>query len=219
MKKILVLDGSMRKQGNTSILVENFINGSKQNTNLVDHIIAKDVNLEYCNGCLRCNLIKRCSISGDDWPEISKKILEADVLVFASPIYFHYVTAPLKKVIDRYRSLVHVQITEEGVKHTPWIKWEKDFVLLLSMGSSNDVDAQPVVDLFEYMKEVMGENNNLHVIKATRLAVTKQITKTEEELESLYPKLNLPLDIIKQDIINNKKILKDSYDLGVKLSQ
>jgi len=219
MKKILVLDGSMRKQGNTSILVENFINGLKQNTNLVDHIIAKDVNLEYCNGCLRCNLIKRCSISGDDWPEISKKILEADVLVFASPIYFHYVTAPLKKVIDRFRSLVHVQITEEGVKHTPWIKWEKDFVLLLSMGSSNDVDAQPVVDLFEYMKEVMGENNNLHVIKATRLAVTKQITKTEEELESLYPKLNLPLDIIKQDIINNKKILKDSYDLGVKLSQ
>jgi len=219
MKKILILDGSMRKQGNTSILVENFINGSKQNTDQVDHIIARDINLEYCNGCLRCNLIKRCSISGDDWPDISKKILDADVLVFASPIYFHYVSAPLKKVIDRFRSLVHVQITEEGVKHTPWIKWEKDFVLLLSMGSSNDVDAQPVVDLFEYMKEVMGENNNLHVIKATRLAVTKQITKTEEELESLYPKLNLPLDIIKQDVINNKKFLKNSFDLGVKLSQ
>jgi len=218
MKKVLVLDGSTRKQGNTSILIEHFLNGAKNNTDQIDHVIAQDLKIDYCNGCLRCNLIKRCSISGDDWNELSQKIAEADVLVFASPIYFHYVSAPLKKIIDRFRSLVHVQITEQAVKHTPWQKWNKDFVLLLSMGSSDDIDAQPVVDLFEYMKEVMGEENRLHVIKATRLAVIKQISKPEDELSQLYTKLSIPEKLAKNDAIKNQKILNTCFDLGNKLS-
>jgi NAD(P)H-dependent FMN reductase len=217
MKKILILDGSTRKQGNTSSLVKQFADGAKNNAS-IEHILAKDLNIDYCNGCLRCNLIKRCSISGDDWNDLAAKILEADVLVFASPIYFHYVSAPLKLIIDRFRSFVHVQITEEGVKHTPWVKWEKDFVLLLSMGSSNAIDAQPVIDLFEYMKEVMGDNNRLHVIKATRLAVIKQITKSKEELIELYPKLKIREDLVEGDFLRNKTLLKDCFELGDKLS-
>lgn len=218
MKKVLVLDGSTRKQGNTSILVEHFLNGAKSNTDQIEQIIAKDLKIDYCNGCLRCNLIKHCSISGDDWAELSQKIAEADVLVFASPIYFHYVSAPLKKIIDRFRSLVHVQITEQAVKHTPWQKWNKDFVLLLSMGSSDDIDAQPVVDLFEYMKDVMGEKNRLHIIKATRLAVIKQISKTEDELIQLYTKLSIPEKLAKGDVIKNQKILESCFNLGSKLT-
>jgi len=218
MKKVLVLDGSTRKQGNTSILIEHFLNGAKINSEHIEHVLARDLKIEYCNGCLRCNLIKRCSISGDDWNELSQKIAEANVLVFASPIYFHYVSAPLKKIIDRFRSLVHVQITEQAVKHTPWQKWNKDFVLLLSMGSSDEIDAQPVIDLFEYMKEVMGEENRLHVIKATRLAVIKQISKNEDELSQLYTKLSIPEKLAKNDSVKNQEILKSCFDLGNKLT-
>lgn len=218
MKKVLVLDGSMRKGGNTSILVENFLNGSKENTTHIDHIIAKDINIKYCTGCLRCNLIKRCSIADDDWPDLSRKILEADVLVFASPVYFHYTTAALKKIIDRFRSFVHVQITETGLIHTPWQEWNKDFVLLLSMGSSNDSDAQPIIDLFDYMKNVLGNNNRLHVIKATRLAVIKQVIKSENELAELYQKLNIPQNLAKDDFVRNKDILNRVLKLGEKLS-
>lgn len=218
MKKVLVLDGSMRKGGNTSILVENFLNGSKENTTHIDHIIAKDINIKYCNGCLRCNLIKRCSIADDDWPDLSRKILEADVLVFASPVYFHYTTAALKKIIDRFRSFVHVQITETGLIHTPWQEWNKDFVLLLSMGSSNDSDAQPIIDLFDYMKNVLGDNNRLHVIKATRLAVIKQVIKSENELAELYQKLNIPQNLAKDDFVRNQDTLGRVFKLGVKLS-
>lgn len=217
MKKVLVLDGSMRKNGNTSILVENFIKGSRQNTNHIDHVIAKYSDIKYCTGCLRCNLIKRCSVADDDWPDLSRKILEADVLVFASPIYFHYTTAALKKIIDRFRSFVHVRITETGLIHTPWEKWEKDFVLLLSMGSSDDSDAQPVIDLFDYMKNVLGENNRLHVIKATRLAVIKQVLKSADELTVLYQKLNIPHHLAKDDFVKNQNILKEVFKLGVKL--
>lgn len=219
MRKVLILDGSTRKLGNTSFLLEQFLNGVKKNTNNIEHVFAKDAKIDYCNGCLRCNLIERCAIRGDDWNDISQKILEADILVFASPIYFHYVTAPLKKIIDRFRSFVHVQITKEGIKHTPHVKWEKDFVLLLSMGSSDDIDAQPVIDLFEYMKDVLGSNNKLYVIKATRLAVIKQITKSEEELKDLYPKLSLDENLVGEDFKKNQEILKRCSDLGEALTK
>ena len=217
MKKILILDGSMRKHGNTSYLVESFIEGANTGNTQIDHLLVKDLHIEYCTGCLRCNLIKRCAISGDDWNDVQQKIHEADILVFASPIYFHYVTAPLKKLIDRFRSFIHVQITEEGVKHTPRTQWEKDFVLLLSMGSSNNEDAKPVVDLFDYMQKVLGENNKLHVIQATRLAVIKQIIKTEDELKELYPKLQLDKKLVSKDVLINQDKLKECYNLAKKL--
>jgi len=219
MKKILILDGSTRKHGNTSALIKHFTEGAQSNSVDVEHILAKDSNIKYCNGCLRCNLIKRCSIRDDDWEELSHKINEADILVFASPIYFHYVTAPLKNIIDRFRSFVHVQITETGLIHTPWNNWNKDFVLLLSLGSSDDSDAQPVIDLFEYMKEVLGDNNRLHVVKATRLAVIKQVQKTEEELRELYPKLMLDENLAKADFKKNQDVLKECFDLGKELSK
>lgn len=219
MKKVLVLDGSTRKLGNTSVLLQHFIDGAKNNTGDIEQVQAKDINIKYCNGCLRCNLIKRCSIRDDDWADLSQKIDEADVLVFASPIYFHYVSAPLKNIIDRFRSFVHVQITETGLIHTPFKEWNKDFVLLLSLGSSDDKDAQPVIDLFEYMKEVLGDKNKLHVIKATRLAVIKQVQKTEEELKELYPKLKLDENLAEADFIKNQEILKECFDLGKNLTK
>ena len=219
MKKVLVLDGSTRKLGNTSILLQHFIDGAKNNTGNIEQVQAKDIEIKYCNGCLRCNLIKRCSIREDGWGDLSQKIDEADVLVFASPIYFHYVTAPLKNIIDRFRSFVHVQITETGLIHTPFKEWNKDFVLLLSMGSSDDSDAQPVIDLFEYMKEVLGEKNRLHVIKATRLAVIKQVQKTEEELKELYPKLKLDESLVEGDYLKNQEILKECFELGKNLTR
>ncbi len=219
MKKILVLDGSTRKMGNTSVLLQHFTEGANNNAVEVEHILTKDINIKYCNGCLRCNLIKRCSIRDDDWEDLSKKINEADILVFASPIYFHYVTAPLKNIIDRFRSFVHVQITETGLIHTPWNKWNKDFVLLLSMGTSDDSDAQPVIDLFEYMKEVLGERNRLHVIKATRLAVIKQVQKTEEELKELYPKLMLNENLAEGDFKKNQNVLRECFNLGKEISK
>ncbi|MFK5949402.1 MAG: flavodoxin family protein [Methylococcales bacterium] len=218
MKKILILDGSTRKMGNTSILLHHFIDGAKNNTENIEQVQAKNIDIKYCNGCLRCNLIKRCSIRDDDWVDLSEKIDEADILVFASPIYFHYVSAPLKNIIDRFRSFIHVQITETGLIHTPFKKWNKDFVLLLSMGSSDDSDAQPVIDLFEYMKEVLGDENRLHVIKATRLAVIKQVQKTEKELKELYPKLQLDENLAENDFIKNREVLSQCFELGKKLS-
>ena len=219
MKKVLTFNGSPRKQGNTSLLLQHFHDGVKQHTNLVEEINTHDIELKYCCGCLRCNILGKCATTGDDWENISKKIHEADVLVFATPIYFHHVTAPLKMLIDRFRSFIHVQITETGLIHTPHKKWNKDFVLLLCMGSSDAKDAKPVIDLFNYMTSILGSENKLHVITATRLAVVKQVIKNEEELKLLYSKLKLPVHLAKEDAKQNKEILKQCFQLGKILTQ
>lgn len=218
MKKVLAINGSPRKNGNTSALIQQFIEGAKQNTSNIEEVFAHTLDLSYCTGCLRCNILKRCSITNDVWPAFSQKILEADVLVFGSPVYFHHVTAQMKKIIDRFRSFVHVQITEEGLRHTPHQEWNKDFVLLLPLGSSSDEDAKPIIELFHFMLEMLGANNRLHVITGTRLAVTNQILKTKEELEIVYPKLNLPVNLIEKDWIKNNNLLQQCRQLGKELT-
>ncbi|MCF6357157.1 MAG: flavodoxin family protein [Draconibacterium sp.] len=217
MKKIVAFNGSARKNGNTQFLLNSFLEGAEKSGADFDKIDAHEINLDYCNGCLRCNLIKRCSIRGDEWNDLSLKILESDVLVFATPIYFHHVSGQLKKIIDRFRSFVHVQITESGLKHTPHVEWDKDFVLLLSLGSSSNEDAQPVIELFKYMVEILGSKNRLHVITATRLGVTKQVIKTEDELVALYPKLGLSQNLVEGDFQKNQQILTEGFKLGEKI--
>lgn len=214
---LLALNGSPRKNGNTFALLQELIRGASEAGAHAEMIMAHQVDLKYCSGCLKCNLLKQCAIRTDEWQMLSQKILAADVLVFASPVYFHHLTAPLKKILDRFRSFMHVQITEHGLQHTPWHRWQKHFVLLLSQGSADPADAQPIIDLFEFIVDVLGSKNKLTSIIGTRLAVANQVRMAKDELESLYSKLNMPLHLVEQDYQRNQLLLQQCYELGNKL--
>ncbi len=218
MKKVLVFNGSPRPSGNTAHLLEAFISGVEEHGEVPELYYPHRLNIKECTGCLRCNVLKRCSLRDDDWPEISTKIVEADVLVFGSPIYFHHVPSSLKKMLDRFRSLVHVRITENGLIHTPHHEWNKELVLILSLGASKTDDAQPVIDLFNYICRIMGPGNRLHVITATRLAMIKQVKLDAAELGKLYLKMGLPESLAAGDYLKNQDLLKECRELGVKLT-
>jgi multimeric flavodoxin WrbA len=164
-------------------------------------------------------VLKRCSLSGDDWPDISAKILAADVLVFASPVYFHHLSAPLKKILDRFRSFIHVEITEEGLRHTPWQPWKKQIVLLLALGSSRDDDARPIRDLFDFLAGVLGPGTAVSTGVGTRLAAAGQVAMDAGELRALYPKIGLPETLAEDDYQRNQVLLKQCYELGRSLAQ
>jgi putative NADPH-quinone reductase len=214
MKRVLAFYGSPRKTGNTSVLLNYFIEGVLTHTSLIETIDVGEINIDYCRGCLRCNVLGRCSLQHDDWASLGDKILKADVLVFATPIYFHHVTASMKKLIDRFRSFIHVQITESGLVYTPRQTWDKDFILLLSMGSPDPSEAQPVIDLFQFMIHMLGSGNKLHTVSATRMAVIQQLLKSEEELGMLYDKMKISRQLANSDFERNQIILKSCYDLG-----
>lgn len=216
---VLAFSGSPRRKGNSSLLLDEMLRGAKEAGAQVEENVAEELNIKYCKGCLRCNLLKRCAIRDDDWPDLSQKVLDTDVLIIASPIYFHHLTAPLKKILDRFRSFLHVQITETGLKYNPWHEWKKDFVLILTLGSSSDTDAQPVIDLFKFITTTLGPKNRLHTIVGTRLAIADQVKMTEEELSTLYPKLKLPVNLAGQDYQRNQVLLKKCYELGRELAE
>jgi len=216
---ILAFNGSPRRSGNTALLLQEFLKGAREYGAQCEVVIAHETNLNYCRGCLRCNVLKRCSLKGDDWPGLSKKILGADTIVFASPVYFHHLSAPLKKVLDRFRSFINVQITPQGLKHTPWVRWDKQFVLLLPLGSSDAADTQPIIDLFTFITTILGPENTLHTLIGKRLAVVNQVCMTYERLRTLYETLQLPVELAKDDYHANQALLEKCCELGHQLAQ
>ena len=201
------------------MLLKEFIRGAKETGAHTEEIIAGRLNLEFCRGCLKCNLLKRCAIRNDEWESISNKILDANSIVIASPVYFHHVSSPVKRIIDRFRSFIHVQITEKDLKHTPWNEWKKHFVLIMSQGSPDMIDARPVIDLLKFITKTMGPGNMLTSIIGTRLAVSGQVNMNIEDLKKLYPKLGLPVHLAETDYLRNRKLIKKCYNLGKKLGQ
>lgn len=211
---VLAFSSSPRVKANSTALLQSFENGLNAAGCRMETVDAQACNIRPCSGCLRCNLIKRCAIKNDDWPVLSEKILSADVLVFAGPIYFHHVAAPLKMVLDRFRSFMNVRITETGLVHTPWHEWKKHFVLFLTMGAPTDDDAKPVVDLFEYITLVLGRGNKLSVVCATGLALAGQITMDVVQLQDAYTKLGLDPKSSEESFSRNRGFLSAAEELG-----
>ena len=100
-KKVLILSGSPRKGGNSDTLCNQFLKGVQEAGHEVEKIWVAGKKVAPCNACYFCkNHEGICSIK-DDMNEILTKMLEADVLVLSSPVYFYSISAQLKAVIDR----------------------------------------------------------------------------------------------------------------------
>lgn len=99
-KKVLILSGSPRKGGNSDILCNEFARGASEAGNEVEKIRIAEKNVGYCRACYACRDTGKCVIS-DDMGEILQKMIDADVIVLASPVYFYSIDAQLKTVIDR----------------------------------------------------------------------------------------------------------------------
>ena len=99
-KKVLILSGSPRKEGNSDILCNEFMRGATEAGNQVEKIRIAEKNIGFCRACYFCKDTGVCAIK-DDMAEVLQKMIEADVLVLASPVYFYSVDAQLKALIDR----------------------------------------------------------------------------------------------------------------------
>ena len=101
MSRILVLNGSVRRGGNTELLAQSFAEGARKNNN-VEIVSVADFKVNPCIGCNSC--FKRegnACFQNDSMKEIYQKLKETDTLVLASPVYFYGISAQLKAVIDR----------------------------------------------------------------------------------------------------------------------
>ena len=102
--KVLGIFGSPRKDGNTGLLLEEALRGAAMEGAEVERIHLSDFNIIPCKECLKCFQDGQCILL-DDMRQIYPKLLEADIIVFASPIFFYGITAWAKALVDRCQAL------------------------------------------------------------------------------------------------------------------
>jgi multimeric flavodoxin WrbA len=99
-KNVLIISTSLRKGSNSDALAESFARGAEKSGNHVEKISLSGKKIEFCRGCLACQATKRCVIR-DDADIIEQKMEKADVLVFATPIYYYEMSGQMKTMLDR----------------------------------------------------------------------------------------------------------------------
>ncbi len=102
--KILVLSGSPRKNGNSNTLVDSFIKGAKESGHLITRFDCAFKNVHPCIACDKCKPSTKC-VFEDDFETMKQEIIESDLVVFASPIYYYSISSQLKMTIDRFYSI------------------------------------------------------------------------------------------------------------------
>lgn len=103
-KKIVVISTSLRKGGNSETLADEFMKGAKEAGNEVDKVSLVGKNIGFCKGCLSCAKLSHCVIA-DDAVEIAEKMGEADIIAFATPIYYYEMCGQMKTMLDRANPL------------------------------------------------------------------------------------------------------------------
>lgn len=100
-KKVLILSGSPRKDGNSDLLCNEFLRGAKESGHQAEKIRVAAKKIHPCIGCYHCKENDGKCVFQDDMADVLQKMIDADVLVLASPVYFYSIDAQLKAVIDR----------------------------------------------------------------------------------------------------------------------
>lgn len=138
--RVLAVLGSPKKKGNTALLLEHYLRGFKENHRDVeiDQVFLQEKQIEPCRGCYTCIEKNSSCVIEDDMQELYSRIIAADVLIFATPIYWWSISAQLKTFVDRFCPL-----TIEDLKG-------KKFVLLMTYGMAQpNTGPQMVEDMFQ----------------------------------------------------------------------
>ncbi|UCH15593.1 MAG: flavodoxin family protein [Bacteroidales bacterium] len=101
MKRVLGIMGSPRINGNTHILVNKILEGAKDKGAETEIVFLKDLEIKECDGCYTCWKGRECS-KEDDMNSLYPKLIESDIIVFGTPVYWYGPTALMKAFIDRF---------------------------------------------------------------------------------------------------------------------
>ena len=105
-KKIVVITGSPRKDGNSFAMTDSFIKAAEEMGHTITRFDAAMMKIGGCHACNRCFKSGKACVFDDDFNTIAPVILEADTIVFTMPVYWYSIPAQVKGVIDRLYSLL-----------------------------------------------------------------------------------------------------------------
>lgn len=135
MKKVLILSSSPRRGGNSDLLCNEFLRGATEGGNHVEKLFLKDKKINYCTGCGVCVNQKSCP-QKDDAAEVLEKMVAADVIVMATPVYFYTMCGQMKTLIDRCCA-----------RYTAMSN--KEFYLIITAAEDNQPNMERTADTFQ----------------------------------------------------------------------
>ena len=104
MKRVIVISTSLRKGSNSDMLADQFVEGVKAAGHEVEKISLVGKEIQFCKGCFGCQKLGHCVIN-DDVNEIMGKVMQADVVCWATPIYYYEMSGQMKTLIDRMNAM------------------------------------------------------------------------------------------------------------------
>lgn len=153
-KRILVIQGGGRAAGNTARLAESFAAGAKEAGHQVELVsLAK----EKVNGCLGCNACRSGALADkegvycvqkDGFNGLVPKILQTDLLVFATPLYYWTISAQLKAFIERFYCLARKREKPLGGRHEAYP--EKDCALLMTAADNRFWSFEQAISYYRF---------------------------------------------------------------------
>ena len=193
--KILVANGSPRgADGNTEVLVQQFIAGAQESGAEVEIIYLKDKKINHCIGCFSCWFkTPGTCIHKDDMPEILEKIQDADLLVYAMPLYVYTVPGLMKDFMDRVIPIVQPFIeVKNGISSHPSRNPQSKFRRMAIISSCGFPEMSHFNGLKETFKTFV--RGNTDVISATICCPAGSVLKIPE----MQPQIQWYLDAVKQ---------------------
>lgn len=100
MKKVIIISSSPRENSNSYNLCLAFQKGAEESGHAVELVKLKTQKIGFCTGCYSCHKTGKC-FQNDDGNILAEKLLDADVVVLATPVYFYTMSAQLKVFLDR----------------------------------------------------------------------------------------------------------------------
>ena len=104
MKRVIVISTSLRHGSNSDMLADSFVEGALAAGNEVEKISLTGKDIQFCRGCFACQQLGRCVIN-DDVNDMMAKVLEADIIAWATPIYYYEMSGQMKTLIDRMNAM------------------------------------------------------------------------------------------------------------------
>ena len=104
MKHVVVISTSLRAGSNSDMLADKFVEGAQAAGHEVEKISLAGKEIQFCRGCMACQKLGHCVIK-DDVNDIMAKVLAADVVCWATPIYYYEMSGQMKTLIDRMNAM------------------------------------------------------------------------------------------------------------------
>lgn len=144
---IVVLTGSPRKNGNSTYLAEQFIKGAEEKGHKVFRFDCAFKQVEPCRACNHCGMNGPC-LFNDDFQELRPRLVEADMVVFATPMYYFGISAQMKRVIDRFYAI------NGQIKGAP-----KKAAFMMTYANTSKQEAEPMLAHYYTLIDYLGWTN------------------------------------------------------------